>query len=159
MPGLGSHALGSWKSPNSDDVWLRDFLPKDVPNIRVLLYGYDTVLPGSLSKQSIEDLGGALLEQVVAFRARDGVRDLPCCPAQANHSDLPPSDNLHRPQPRWPAHQRGEMSRCHGKQLTDYRRHSFVHAGGPVAQTLIYPKPPMGFFSSACPTSVSETTS
>ncbi|KAM5342908.1 hypothetical protein ACJ41O_013874 [Fusarium nematophilum] len=71
VPGLGSHALGSWKSPNSDDVWLRDFLPKDVPNIRVLLYGYDTVLPGSLSKQSIEDLGGALLEQIIAFRARD----------------------------------------------------------------------------------------
>ncbi|KAM5359278.1 hypothetical protein ACJA88_015171 [Fusarium oxysporum] len=77
VPGLGSHALGSWKSPNSDDVWLRDFLPKDVPNIRVLLYGYDTVLPGSLSKQSIEDLGGALLEQVVAFRARDGTSHRP----------------------------------------------------------------------------------
>ncbi|RYO96491.1 hypothetical protein DL765_011580 [Monosporascus sp. GIB2] len=72
VPGLGSHALGSWKSPNSDEVWLRDFLPKDVPNIRVLLYGYDTTLPGSLSKQSIEDLGGAFLEQIIAFRARDG---------------------------------------------------------------------------------------
>uniref|UniRef100_A0A8H7NAA2 NACHT domain-containing protein n=1 Tax=Bionectria ochroleuca TaxID=29856 RepID=A0A8H7NAA2_BIOOC len=71
VPGLAGHALGSWKSPNSDDVWLRDFLPKDVPNIRVLLYGYDTTLPGSLSKQSIEDLGGALLEQINAYRARD----------------------------------------------------------------------------------------
>jgi hypothetical protein len=79
VPGLGSHALGSWKSPNSDDVWLRDFLPKDVPNVRVLLYGYDTTLPGSLSKQSIEDLGGALLEQIIAYRASDGVRDSPCC--------------------------------------------------------------------------------
>ncbi|KAF9781969.1 hypothetical protein IL306_012090, partial [Fusarium sp. DS 682] len=55
-----------------DDVWLRDFLSKDVPNIRVLLYGYDTTLPGSLSKQSIEDLGGALLEQIIAYRAGDG---------------------------------------------------------------------------------------
>ncbi|POR38318.1 Uncharacterized protein TPAR_01489 [Tolypocladium paradoxum] len=71
VPGLGSHALGSWKSPISDDVWLRDFLPGDVPNIRVLLYGYDTTLPGSLSKQSIEDLGGSLLEQIIAFRASD----------------------------------------------------------------------------------------
>ncbi|KAM5342890.1 hypothetical protein ACJ41O_013856 [Fusarium nematophilum] len=77
VPGLGSHALGSWKSPNSDDVWIRDFLPKDVPNIRVLLYGYDTVLPGSLSKQSIEDLGGALLEQIIAFRAKDGTSHRP----------------------------------------------------------------------------------
>ncbi|KND92361.1 Vegetative incompatibility protein HET-E-1 [Tolypocladium ophioglossoides CBS 100239] len=71
VPGLGSHALGSWKSPNGDDVWIRDFLPKDLPNIRVLLYGYDTTLPGSLSKQSIEDLGDALLEQIIAFRQND----------------------------------------------------------------------------------------
>ncbi|KAK2681977.1 Alpha/beta hydrolase fold-1 [Fusarium oxysporum f. sp. vasinfectum] len=77
VPGLGSHALGSWKSPNSDDVWLRDFLSKDVPNIRVLLYGYDTTLPGSLSKQSIEDLGGALLEQIIAYRAGDGTSHRP----------------------------------------------------------------------------------
>ncbi|KZL84934.1 ankyrin repeat-containing protein [Colletotrichum incanum] len=77
VPGLGSHALGSWKSPHSDDVWLRDFLPQDVPNIRVLLYGYDTTLPGSLSKQSIEDLGGILVERIVAFRARDGTTRRP----------------------------------------------------------------------------------
>ncbi|KAL5592378.1 hypothetical protein FOBRF1_013404 [Fusarium oxysporum] len=77
VPGHGSHALGSWKSPNSDEVWLRDFLPKDVPNIRVLLYGYDTTLPGSLSKQSIEDLGGALLEQIIAYRAGDGTSHRP----------------------------------------------------------------------------------
>ncbi|EJP61221.1 Ankyrin repeat-containing protein [Beauveria bassiana ARSEF 2860] len=72
VPGLGSHALGSWKSPHSDDVWLRDFLPKDVPNIRVLLYGYDTSLQGSLSNQSMEDLGRGFLEKIIAFRANDG---------------------------------------------------------------------------------------
>lgn len=76
VPGLGSYALGSWKSRNSDEVWLRDFLPKDLPNVRVLLYGYDTTLPGSLSKESIEYLGGAFLEQTKAFRANDGVRGL-----------------------------------------------------------------------------------
>ncbi|KAJ6102456.1 hypothetical protein N7486_004883 [Penicillium sp. IBT 16267x] len=73
VPGLGSHALGSWKSTDSDEVWLRDFLPRDLPNVRVLLYGYDTTLPGSLSKQSIEDLGSALLEQITAFRANDSL--------------------------------------------------------------------------------------
>ncbi|GJC78574.1 protein SERAC1 [Colletotrichum liriopes] len=77
VPGLGSHALGSWKSPHSDAVWLRDFLPQDVPGIRVLLYGYDTMLPGSLSRQSIGDLGGILLERVVAFRAGDGTTRRP----------------------------------------------------------------------------------
>ncbi|GKT93566.1 ankyrin repeat-containing protein [Colletotrichum tofieldiae] len=77
VPGLGSHALGSWKSSHSDAVWLRDFLPQDVPGIRVLLYGYDTTLPGSLSRQSIGDLGGILLERVVAFRAGDGTTRRP----------------------------------------------------------------------------------
>ncbi|KAL8382735.1 hypothetical protein RB595_006496 [Gaeumannomyces hyphopodioides] len=77
VPGLGSHALGTWKSPNSDDVWLRDFLPKHAPNIRVLLYGYDTTLANNWSKQSIEDLGATFLEQVIAFRARDGTSRRP----------------------------------------------------------------------------------
>ncbi|KAK1982091.1 ankyrin repeat-containing protein, partial [Colletotrichum cereale] len=77
VPGLGSHALGSWKSLNSDDVWLRDFLPKEIPTIRVLLYGYDTVLPGSLSKQSIKDLGSTLLERITAFRAGDDTNRRP----------------------------------------------------------------------------------
>ncbi|KAK1589962.1 ankyrin repeat-containing protein, partial [Colletotrichum navitas] len=71
VPGLRSHALGSWKSPNGDQVWLRDFLPREIPAIRVFLYGYDTVLPGSLSKQSIKDLGSILLERITAFRAGD----------------------------------------------------------------------------------------
>ncbi|KAK2026075.1 ankyrin repeat-containing protein, partial [Colletotrichum zoysiae] len=77
VPGLGSHALGSWKSPNGDQVWLRDFLPKEIPTIRVLLYGYDTVLPGSLSKQSIKDLGNALLERITAFREGDDTNRRP----------------------------------------------------------------------------------
>lgn len=68
VPGLGSHAIGSWKSPTSNDVWLRDYLPDDVPNIRVLLYGYDTSLVGSDSKDSIEDLGSRFLESIKAFR-------------------------------------------------------------------------------------------
>jgi hypothetical protein len=76
VPGLGSHAFGSWKAQNSDEIWLRDFLPEDIPNIRVLLYGYDTKLPGSQSKQSIEDLGRAFLEQITAFRTNDGVSGL-----------------------------------------------------------------------------------
>src|SRR4051812_14120734 len=42
VSGLASHALGSFKAPNKSEVWLRDFLPRDVPSIRVLIYGYDT---------------------------------------------------------------------------------------------------------------------
>ena len=68
MPGLGSHALGSWKSPNSDDVWLRDYLPRDIPNIRVLLYGHDMAL-----WCGVDGLAVDLLKKIEAFRADDGV--------------------------------------------------------------------------------------
>lgn len=49
-------------------MWLRDYLPDDVSNIRVLLYGYDTPLIGNNSKDSIEDLGVRFLESIKAFR-------------------------------------------------------------------------------------------
>ncbi|KAK3371804.1 hypothetical protein B0T24DRAFT_579256 [Lasiosphaeria ovina] len=68
VPGLGSHAIGSWKSPKSNDVWLRDYLPGDLPNVRVLLYGYDTTLVNSNSRDSIETLGHRFLESIKEFR-------------------------------------------------------------------------------------------
>ncbi|KAI0455693.1 hypothetical protein F5B21DRAFT_178737 [Xylaria acuta] len=69
VPGLGSHPLGSWKSSTGNEIWLRDYVPWDIPNYRVILYGYDTKLQGNHSKQSIEDLGGACMESITAFRA------------------------------------------------------------------------------------------
>lgn len=73
VPGLASHAIGSWKSPSSDKIWLRDFLPGDIPNIRVLLYGYDTSILQNDSKESIGDLGRHFLESLKAFRVLDNV--------------------------------------------------------------------------------------
>jgi hypothetical protein len=73
VPGLGSHPIGTWKASGSDDVWLRDFLPSDVPDTRVLLYGYDTALAKSDSKQSIVDLAKMLLELIKAFRINTSV--------------------------------------------------------------------------------------
>ncbi|KAI9454333.1 hypothetical protein F5148DRAFT_431264 [Russula earlei] len=37
--GLNGHAFSSWAV--NDVMWLRDLLPKRVPNVRVLLYGYN----------------------------------------------------------------------------------------------------------------------
>ncbi|KAI3333095.1 hypothetical protein F4824DRAFT_491112 [Ustulina deusta] len=68
VTGLGGHAFGSWKSPTSDEMWLRDYLPKDIPNHRVILYGYNTKLQESQSKQSIEDLGATFMENITSFR-------------------------------------------------------------------------------------------
>jgi hypothetical protein len=41
-------------------MWLRDALPLDFPNARILIYGYDTRLLQSSSFQNLTDLGRAL---------------------------------------------------------------------------------------------------
>ncbi|SCV50309.1 related to ankyrin 3 [Fusarium fujikuroi] len=58
--GLGGHALGSFKEKNGRFVWLRDALPSDIPNARILTYGYDTKLSKSTAFQNLTDLGRAL---------------------------------------------------------------------------------------------------
>ncbi|KAH0611869.1 uncharacterized protein H6S33_011134 [Morchella sextelata] len=52
VTGLGGHAFESWQSRQSDQMWLKDFLPCSIPeNIRILTYGYNSSLtkPGKRS--------------------------------------------------------------------------------------------------------------
>jgi hypothetical protein len=46
VTGLAGHAFGSWRSRDTHQMWLKDFLPEDVKNIRVMIYGYDSSLTG-----------------------------------------------------------------------------------------------------------------
>lgn len=48
-------------------MWLRDELPKDEPNARCILYGYDTSLLMSQSFQSIDDLAITLINRLEAI--------------------------------------------------------------------------------------------
>jgi hypothetical protein len=68
VPGLGSHAIGAFKAKDGNNVWLRDFLPKDIPTARVLVYGYDTTITEGDVKYSITDLAMSFLDSVRAFR-------------------------------------------------------------------------------------------
>ena len=73
--GLISHALGSWKASREHHVWLRDFLPNDLPEgIRVLFYGYDTKLTDRKNKSRILDLRKPFLGRLrnVQDKARTG---------------------------------------------------------------------------------------
>ena len=53
ITGLGGHAFGSWQSNISTErsidrpMWLRDFLPREFPNARIMTYGYDSNLKES----------------------------------------------------------------------------------------------------------------
>jgi hypothetical protein len=46
VTGLAGHAFGSWKSRETQQMWLKDLLPHDVRNIRIMSYGYDSSLVG-----------------------------------------------------------------------------------------------------------------
>ncbi|KAL7938271.1 hypothetical protein V8C35DRAFT_276650 [Trichoderma chlorosporum] len=58
MSGLASHPMGSWQPHGKDKsfMWIRDALPQRVPNVRFILYGYDTKLVGSMSFQTVTDI-------------------------------------------------------------------------------------------------------
>ncbi|KAI1140104.1 hypothetical protein F5Y05DRAFT_306974 [Hypoxylon sp. FL0543] len=68
ISGLASHPFGSWqpKDSSKSSMWIRDTLPKSLPHIRPILYGYDTTLFGSQSFQNIFDLALGLISQLKA---------------------------------------------------------------------------------------------
>ncbi|VUC34820.1 unnamed protein product [Clonostachys rosea] len=66
--GLGSHAIGGFRSKDSSLIWLRDFLPEDIPNTRILVYGYDSAITDKDNKISITGLAKGFLESCKAFR-------------------------------------------------------------------------------------------
>lgn len=50
-------------------MWLRDFLPEDIPNARILTYGYDSKLLHNNSTASIHEFSQNLLEALTSARA------------------------------------------------------------------------------------------
>lgn len=48
-------------------MWIRDELPRRLPGVRFLIYGYDTALLGSTSFQVIPDLAISLVQTVKAI--------------------------------------------------------------------------------------------
>jgi hypothetical protein len=77
VTGLGGHALGSFRSADGASVWLRDFAPDDVPQARIVTYGYDTGVVASDSNQGISQLARTLLDGLAIFRQRTQTQQRP----------------------------------------------------------------------------------
>lgn len=55
--------LHTWTHDVSGKLWLRDFLPKDLPGARIMSFGYDSMVVNSKSVHGmIESVGDLLLQ-------------------------------------------------------------------------------------------------
>ena len=71
--GLGGHAFGSFKEKGTSYMWLRDSLPQDLPNLRILLYGYQSGLDGSESALSISGIAETFIGHLRGLRSQSEV--------------------------------------------------------------------------------------
>lgn len=68
ISGLASHAFGSFKEHQGPYMWLRDSLARDLPKLRILIYGYDTQLHHSNSFANLDDLANSFEEAIHIIR-------------------------------------------------------------------------------------------
>lgn len=67
ISGLASHPFGSWQPKGNDKtyMWIRDTLPRQLPYVRAIIYGYDTTLVNSYSFQSIPEVATTLINHLM----------------------------------------------------------------------------------------------
>ena len=73
ITGLDGHAYGSWRGKgNLGRMWLRDFLSKNLPHCRTMIYGYNSKL-SSHGVDTIMDYGRELIEEMKKIRSTKDV--------------------------------------------------------------------------------------
>jgi hypothetical protein len=124
ITGLDGHAYGSWRGKgNLGRMWLRDFLSKDLPHCRTMIYGYNSKLT-SHGVDTIMDYSRGLMEELKKVRGTNEVsRDTSYCGKRAcvrkrkadRHNLLATTATalLRRAQLRW-HHTRSCRSHTHG---------------------------------------------
>jgi len=73
--GLGGDRTRTWQHPKTKAKWLHDFLPGDIKNARVMVYGYNSAVAFSKSAAGVEEFARDLLERLSTVR-QDGDRPL-----------------------------------------------------------------------------------
>ena len=64
--GLGGHPYKTWTE--GQKLWLRDFLPKTVPEARVFTFGYNSSIAFGGTASRIDDFARTLLERLLQKR-------------------------------------------------------------------------------------------
>ena len=75
--GLGGDWEDTWKDDNTGKIWLRDFVPKQFPNSRIISFGYDSAYVLSTSVSDIDDAARSLVDRLNGERQGDSLRRRP----------------------------------------------------------------------------------
>ena len=66
--GLGGDAVDTWTHPKSNALWLRDFLPQQVADARVMTFGYNAAAAFGQSTADVMDHAKSLLSSLIDKR-------------------------------------------------------------------------------------------
>ncbi|KAH8746959.1 hypothetical protein F5882DRAFT_312127 [Hyaloscypha sp. PMI_1271] len=67
--GLNGDAYSTWTHAQTEKLWLRDFLPSDLPGARIYSFGYPAEVAFNTATGKLDDWARALLEGLKAVRA------------------------------------------------------------------------------------------
>ncbi|KAJ9612240.1 hypothetical protein H2200_003837 [Cladophialophora chaetospira] len=93
--GLGGDAFATWTHPKSKKFWLRDFLPQQIPDARIMTFGYNADAAFGQSTAEILDHAKSLLVSLVDKREEHGVVEKHSALLEINHEEQIPVDSDH----------------------------------------------------------------
>jgi hypothetical protein len=76
--GLGGDAFETWTHPKSKAFWLKDFLPEQIPDARILTFGYNAAAAFGRSTSDVIDHAKSLLSRLVDKRDKPEVHASDC---------------------------------------------------------------------------------
>jgi lysophospholipase L1-like esterase len=66
--GLGGDSIETWTHPKSHAFWLKDFLPQQIPDARIMTFGYNAAAAFGRSTSDVIDHAKSLLGSLVDKR-------------------------------------------------------------------------------------------
>jgi hypothetical protein len=101
VQGLGSSYEWTWSVPLPSDnqsryYWLKQSLPRDLPNARILAFEYDSKWFGNPDKVTLEECGARLLRCIVQDRTHRGETQMCQSRVRRNKSTQTGTDMLFR---------------------------------------------------------------
>ncbi|KAI1972184.1 hypothetical protein LOZ35_004696 [Ophidiomyces ophidiicola] len=69
--GLNGDAFKTWTHKQSKVMWLRDLLPKELPNVRIMTFGYNSKFYNFTGHQDLRNISLKLLSELVDVRSAE----------------------------------------------------------------------------------------